>query len=217
MATLTNVFKPLADVVRLCQKAAIQAKWKVQINSGYRSSMTQAEIAKEGNQYPVAAPGKSQHQYGFAVDLQAVPWSNQSTLVRWMTYYGAYWGGTADPVHFSVFTPTQWAQMLGVSQSIANPTTPLSPRKAQGAGLLSDNLTGQLLTPSTESSAPLSGATLYNTTPEGLSYAFQPITIPEGQSPDYWTVETYQRLLAQNVITNPEVARQKLAQLLSSR
>lgn len=123
MATLAKVWKPLAQLVGDVQKAAKKYGFRVQINSGYRSSATQSELAREGSAYPAAPPGRSQHQYGLAVDLQAVPWAYQSTLVSWMQGAGAYWGGAGDPVHFQVISPQQWHLILNPPEAPPRPVT----------------------------------------------------------------------------------------------
>lgn len=117
MATLNKVWKPLADIVRTVQKAARKQGFTVTITSGYRSKADQKALQELKNQYPVATPGKSQHQYGFAVDLVAKPWDRQSVLVSWMKSAGVYWLGASDPVHFQVFTPSEWAVKIGRVES----------------------------------------------------------------------------------------------------
>ena len=134
MASLSKVYKPLAAAVRYIQSISQSYGFKVQINSGYRSKVSQAQLAAEGGSYPVATPGRSQHQYGFAVDLQAVPWEYQNTLANWMQSAGAYWGGSSDPVHFSVFNPSEWALRLGyVEKPPTNFTQPLTSAAALSA------------------------------------------------------------------------------------
>lgn len=162
MATLNKVYKPLADRVKLVQKVAKQYGFKVQINSGYRSSATQAQIAKEGNRFPVASPGKSQHQYGYAVDLQTVPWSLHAYTVGWMQEAGIFWAGDADPVHFSVFTPSEWALRLGYVESnreslSQNPLTLAAPTEVPTSKLTTSILIPAQKQPVLPTSSMMSG------------------------------------------------------------
>lgn len=47
--------------------------------------------------YPVAQPGRSQHNYGLAIDMVS---KNNTALGNYWRSIGRTWGGQSDPVHF---------------------------------------------------------------------------------------------------------------------
>lgn len=71
------------------------------ITSVYRSTQKQAQLYQrylEGkSKYPAAAPGRSYHEYGRALDMSA---TNLPALGELWQRMGGRWGGTADPIHF---------------------------------------------------------------------------------------------------------------------
>ncbi len=90
--------------------------WKVIITSGYRSWQRQAELKRQNSKN--ASPGRSRHNYGLAIDINA---QSGSTFLRkassrdaWMKSgivaiaekHGLKWGGNFsnywDPIHFEV-------------------------------------------------------------------------------------------------------------------
>lgn len=90
--------------------------WKVIITSGYRSFEKQAQLKKENPKN--AAPGRSRHNYGLAIDINAQSGSKwlrkasskeawtKSGIVAIAERHGLKWGGSFagywDPVHFEV-------------------------------------------------------------------------------------------------------------------
>jgi len=79
------------------------------ITSGSRSRQEQADlyaayVARGRTGLPAAAPGRSKHETGQAVDVSASP-----EVLAWLGAVWESWGGTwggrwrkADPVHFEV-------------------------------------------------------------------------------------------------------------------
>jgi len=82
------------------------AKWLQlgpRFTSGYRSFQEQERLYRRWldgrHPLPVAPPGRSLHNYGLAVDL--VSQDNARLGALWISW-GGRWGGSGDPVHFSV-------------------------------------------------------------------------------------------------------------------
>lgn len=50
--------------------------------------------------YPVAAPGTSAHEFGYAVDIVVPDNTNQQDMGTVWTEWGYVYGGKSDPVHF---------------------------------------------------------------------------------------------------------------------
>lgn len=117
------------DVKRLVSAMKKQARklgFTVRVTSGVRSSERQRELyANRGTSpYPVAPPGRSQHEYGLAVDLVAKPYEFQNFLVDWWLSAGGYWSAD-DPIHFAVFDPATWSRIL--AGTTAKPNAPTQP------------------------------------------------------------------------------------------
>lgn len=62
------------------------------------------------NRYPVALPGRSTHNYGLALDL--VHDGNQQTVTALARRAGLVWFGAGDVVHYDVFGPSLWREIL---------------------------------------------------------------------------------------------------------
>lgn len=107
-------------------------KIRVRIVSMTRSRRAQALLVEFPQGYPVAQPGRSQHQFGLAADLSTTPKSALQAAGQLWTQLGGFWGGAADPVHFAFFNPTQWAQILAMcggkkkQQNVINPYGPIN-------------------------------------------------------------------------------------------
>lgn len=87
----------------------------ITVTSGLRSTERQQELwtGRNANDYPVAMPGNSQHEYGVAVDMIATPSEYHPVLVDVWQRLGFYWD-SSDYVHFPVFDPYTWARLLEV-------------------------------------------------------------------------------------------------------
>lgn len=70
--------------------------------SGFRSIRRQDELYQRflrgQHPYPVAAPGRSLHNYGLAIDLVS---DDNEWLGRVWEHWGGRYGGKADPIHFA--------------------------------------------------------------------------------------------------------------------
>ena len=71
------------------------------ITSAYRSISEQRRLYQRWlrgqNPYPAAAPGRSFHNYGLAIDMVT---KNNAGLGKYWQSLGGIWGGSRDPVHF---------------------------------------------------------------------------------------------------------------------
>ncbi len=73
-----------------------------QITSGFRSIEEQARLYNSGtNPYPVAAPGKSKHNFGKAMDISGSPQAMEWFAAN-ASKYGLHQPHTNDPVHFEL-------------------------------------------------------------------------------------------------------------------
>ena len=128
---LEDIVFVFADLTRYWRQAPLPNGFGVTFTSTDRSTARQSELYGEvlsnygplridqlvsgGN--PVAPPGTSQHEYGFAFD--AVPnvpaglrGAAQQAMGRIAGQLGLHWGGSADPVHFAMFSRAEWQQVL---------------------------------------------------------------------------------------------------------
>lgn len=74
------------------------------ITSGFRTYSQQNrlyQLRQAGRwPYPVAPPGTSAHEYGYAVDIVVPSPTNQEDMGTVWTNWGHVYGGKSDPVHF---------------------------------------------------------------------------------------------------------------------
>lgn len=90
--------------------------------SGFRTREQQVALFR-GEVFtpnPVALPGTSQHEFGFAYDLapDVEPGNAEySEKLHELSHLGLalgmHWGGQADPQHWQVFSRTVWQQIMG--------------------------------------------------------------------------------------------------------
>jgi hypothetical protein len=76
-----------------------------QVTSTLRSHSEQARLYRRFqaglSQYPVAVPGTSAHEYGFAFDVVVTPMAALGELGALWESWGGEWGGRgSDPIHF---------------------------------------------------------------------------------------------------------------------
>lgn len=104
----------VSRLVSTIRSSAPAYGFKVKVTSGWRSRERQQELydARASNPYPVARPGRSQHEYGFAVDMVATPGTFQGVLGSWWKSAGGFWS-PSDAIHFQVFSPADWSRILG--------------------------------------------------------------------------------------------------------
>jgi hypothetical protein len=80
--------------------------------SAYRPHHVQQQLYNTRGMLPVAPPGDSQHEYGYAFDLAADNPNQQGALAGLVQGFGMFWGGEDDPNHFQLFNPEDWAIWL---------------------------------------------------------------------------------------------------------
>ena len=103
--TAQSAFK---RAVKALKRLMAEQNYVYRVTSGTRTAEQQAAIPSN-NPYPVAAPGRSQHQYGLAVDI----------VVQNPEYWGGMWRDAGygwdadDPVHFAYYTRSEWNAILG--------------------------------------------------------------------------------------------------------
>ena len=88
--------------------------------SGFRTREEQTALFRHnpsGN--PVALPGTSQHEHGFAYDLapdvgpESADYSRKLEQLRWLGLaLGMRWGGPDDPQHWQAFPLTVWQAVV---------------------------------------------------------------------------------------------------------
>jgi D-alanyl-D-alanine carboxypeptidase len=86
-------------------RVAGQARLAPRITSARRSTALQARLYRNylagAATYPVAPPGTSSHEFGFAFDMVTSPLEALSELgVLWESWGGVWGGRFQDPVHF---------------------------------------------------------------------------------------------------------------------
>jgi D-alanyl-D-alanine carboxypeptidase len=107
ISSLIPELQPFArDLLRVAGAAGLQPR----ITSTRRSSAEQTRLYRRflagQNPYPVAPPGTSAHEFGYAFDMmiQAAPGQMESDLAdlgQVWTSWGGVWGGAfKDPIHF---------------------------------------------------------------------------------------------------------------------
>jgi hypothetical protein len=85
---------------------------KITITSAYRSREKQEALyADQVEAYPVAPPGTSQHEYGFAVDAVCDPRAAQNLLGELWAFCGYAWD-ISDPIHFEIFSREYWQYLM---------------------------------------------------------------------------------------------------------
>jgi hypothetical protein len=90
---------PAAALEQLAARAGVSPR----ITSTRRSRSEQTRLYRRflagGSQYPVAPPGTSAHEYGYAFDMVVIGAENQADLGQVWQSWGGVWG-KADPIHF---------------------------------------------------------------------------------------------------------------------
>lgn len=93
--------QPCRDLLQAAGAAGLMPK----ITSTYRSYTEQARLYRRYQQglqvLPVAAPGTSAHEFGYAFDMVVTPMDALSDVGYTWEQWGGVWGGEfSDPVHF---------------------------------------------------------------------------------------------------------------------
>lgn len=88
----------------------------VRVTSTYRSSTSQrrlytAWLQRGKTGLPAAPPGRSTHEYGIAFDA-SFPAGREAEMAAIARQHGMVWFGQGDRVHFDLFGPTRWNEIL---------------------------------------------------------------------------------------------------------
>lgn len=88
----------------------------IRVTSTYRDprkqqSLYEAWIRRGKTGLPAARPGLSTHEYGVAFDAS---WDKRhdATVAAVARQHGLVWFGPGDRVHFDIFGPQRWRQLL---------------------------------------------------------------------------------------------------------
>ena len=118
-ANLDDLVPELAPAARQLVDAAGAAGLMPKITSTLRSRSEQTRLYRRSQQglqhYPVAPPGMSAHEYGWAFDLIVSPFD----AIYDVAYTWQQWGGgwnQADAVHFELPGASEEAKRLGQQQ-----------------------------------------------------------------------------------------------------
>lgn len=97
---LVPAFRPWAHKLLV---VASRAGFQPRVTSTRRSQREQSFLYRQSlaglNPFPVAPPGQSAHQAGYALDLVTSPFSGLKELGNLWREWGGIWG-PGDPVHF---------------------------------------------------------------------------------------------------------------------
>lgn len=100
-----GIYPPLADSIETLLSAAWAARIPATVTSGRRTHAQQRALYRRYlaglNPYPVAPPGTSDHELGYAVDI----WAGNSEDTRLLGRTWRSWGGLwseRDEVHFAL-------------------------------------------------------------------------------------------------------------------
>jgi hypothetical protein len=127
-ANLDDLAAELAPAARELVAAAGAAGLLPQVTSTVRSRAEQTRLFRRSQQglqrYPVAPPGSSAHEYGWAFDLVVSPFDAiYDVAATWIEWGGAWNRG--DAVHFELPGASAEAKRLGSELTIADQPTNL--------------------------------------------------------------------------------------------
>jgi LAS superfamily LD-carboxypeptidase LdcB len=109
----------IPEIERRTSAIAAEAKARgipFRVTSRYRSISAQqklydAYIARGRTGLPAARPGLSTHNYGIAFDA-VFPDNRQAEVAAIALKHGMVWFGPKDKVHFDIFGPDRWNELL---------------------------------------------------------------------------------------------------------
>jgi D-alanyl-D-alanine carboxypeptidase len=103
-ASLETLIPDLQAPAKALLDLATRAGVSPRITSTLRSHSAQARLYRRfqagQSAYPVAPPGLSAHEYGYAFDMVVIGPANQADLGQVWESWGGVYGGAADPIHF---------------------------------------------------------------------------------------------------------------------
>ncbi len=117
MSTSLNALEPdLQPFARDLINAAGAAGLMPRVTSTLRSRAEQERLWRRYQQgtavFPVAPPGTSAHEFGWAFDIVVTPFDALADVGDAWTQAGGVWGGQRDPVHFEA---PGWRQQAAVA------------------------------------------------------------------------------------------------------
>jgi hypothetical protein len=117
-ALIAELQPPARALVDLGNRAAAHPR----ITSTFRTHSEQAKLyaayLRGGRAYPVAPPGSSAHEYGWAFDLVVDGEQNQLDLGSVWKSWGGFWAAS-DPIHFEYPGFSAVRSSLGTATSTA--------------------------------------------------------------------------------------------------
>lgn len=119
-----NLHPQVRAILGRVQREAKRAGLPTILLSCWRSHTEQIGLYEARGSIPVAQPGDSQHEYGYAFDLAAENPNQQGALAGLVMAHGMHWGGEDDPSHFQLFSTKNWAVWLSNARSPGAPGTP---------------------------------------------------------------------------------------------
>jgi len=100
LALIPELQQPAQALVDLAGRAGVLPRVTSTLRTRTEQERLYRRFQQGLNPYPVAPPGTSAHEYGYAFDLVVSGEQNQLDLGTVWQQWGGVWGGTSDPVHF---------------------------------------------------------------------------------------------------------------------
>lgn len=133
-ALIPELQEPAKQLVILAGRAGVQPKVTSTLRSHTQQTKLYNAYLRGETQYPVAPPGTSAHEFGYAFDMICDTKENLHDLGSVWVSWGGKWNN-ADEVHF---------EYPGFSPSIATPQERVAPAVGGAFYELADFLTGFL-------------------------------------------------------------------------
>jgi hypothetical protein len=104
---------PIVKIARLHLSILQRLGVAATVTSTIRSRAQQQELhrTRARRKYPVAEPGRSQHEFGAAYDLVAKRPSDQGLVVQVGRELGMV-SPTNDPIHFQLYSAADWDRII---------------------------------------------------------------------------------------------------------
>ncbi len=99
-ALIPELIEPARALVELAGRAGVFPRVTSTLRTPTEQKRLYRRFQKGLNPYPVAPPGTSAHEYGYAFDMVVNGEQNQADLGSVWQQWGGVWGGAGDPVHF---------------------------------------------------------------------------------------------------------------------
>lgn len=122
MISLDALIPELQSPARALVDLGARARVNPRITSTFRTHSEQSKLyasyLRGGRAYPVAPPGTSAHEYGWAFDLVVDQQSDQEDLGQVWRNWGGFWS-PSDPIHFEYPGFSAVRSSLGVGSTTA--------------------------------------------------------------------------------------------------